>query len=251
MSSQLTIAVTYESAAMLFAAQRLALSLQLPLVENNDARYHLLLVVTSKRLELRQNYPGAPGAISVDFSEGKTAFRASPQNLKNELIVRAVQVKGQLQLSIIDATAGLGRDAFILASAGHKVRLLERSPLIAALLADGITRLKTHTPTIQLDLTSSDAISYLQHLPTVDYPDVIYLDPMFPERTKSALVKKEMRLLQQLAGQDLDAPQLFAAARAIAKHKVVVKRPKTAPYLAEAKPTYSLAGKVGRFDVYI
>lgn len=250
MINDLEIAISYETIEQQSTAQALANKLHLPLVRDEHYSIDLLLVVTAQRLELRQTFKDAPGPIFVNFMTGKTAYRSTPQNLKNEFIARAIQVKGQPQLHIIDATAGFGQDAFIAASLGHEVQLIERNPIIAALLQDGLERLKAHAASIKLSLVAIDAIAYLQQLSVDRYPDVIYLDPMFPERTKSALVKKEMRLLQQLVGQDLDAPQLLSIARAIAKHKVVVKRPRLAPYIGDITPSFSLEGKVGRFDIY-
>lgn len=250
MTDTLTLGVGYTTETQLAAARQLAHQLQLPLIDSTATAVDLLLMVTPTHLELQQNYPGAPGPILVDFSTRKNAFRSKPQNLKQELLARAVHVKGQTTLHIIDATAGFGLDAFILASLGHNVQLLERSPIVAALLNDGLQRLATETMESKLTLIAHDAIAYLQQILPTAAPDVIYLDPMFPERTKSALVKKEMRLLQQIVGQDLDAAQLLAIARDTAKHKVVVKRPRLAPFLGDKQPHFSLTGKVSRFDIY-
>jgi 16S rRNA (guanine1516-N2)-methyltransferase len=81
-------------------------------------------------------------------------------------------------------------------------------------------------------------------------PQVIHLDPMFPHRDKSALVKKEMRLFRPLVGDDDDAPALLAAALALASHRVVVKRARKAPPIAGVAPGYSLEGKSSRYDIY-
>jgi 16S rRNA (guanine1516-N2)-methyltransferase len=81
-------------------------------------------------------------------------------------------------------------------------------------------------------------------------PQVIYLDPMFPHRDKSALVKKEMRLFRPLVGDDMDAPALLEAALALASHRVVVKRPRKAPCIEGPKPSHALEGKSSRYDIY-
>jgi 16S rRNA (guanine1516-N2)-methyltransferase len=83
---------------------------------------------------------------------------------------------------------------------------------------------------------------------------VVYLDPMFPATQKSALVKKEMRLFQQLLHGPVDAAldaRLLRAARQAARLRVVVKRPARAQPLADTAPDYTLPGKAIRFDVYI
>jgi len=82
-------------------------------------------------------------------------------------------------------------------------------------------------------------------------PDVIYLDPMYPHREKSAAVKKEMRVFQSLVGEDLDADNLLEPALALAKYRVVVKRPSYAPPLNNKKPSTSIKMKKNRFDVYV
>jgi 16S rRNA (guanine1516-N2)-methyltransferase len=153
---------------------------------------------------------------------------------------------------VIDATAGLGQDAFILSSLGCTVHCLERSPVIAALLQDGIDRFvkATHAP-LRLSLTAIDAMVYLEQLDQTQYPDVIYLDPMFPCRQKSALVKKEMRLLRDMVGEDLDASDLLALSLQRAKKRVVVKRSKLAPMMTEKEPDLVLKGSSSRFDVYL
>lgn len=249
MDNSLNIGVAYATSAQLATAQKLAQHLALPLsVLQDDFEY--LLTVTEQGLELRPCYKGAPGALFVDFLAGKNAFRSQEHNLKTEMLYRAVQIKHHPQLTIIDATAGLGRDAFLLARLGHTVTLIERSPIVSALLSDGLARLKLAMPEILMNLIQLDAVDYLQQLPTTAYPDIIYLDPMFPPRTKSALVKKDMQLLQQLVGHGGNNEALFSKAQKIAKHRVIVKRPRLSPHLGNHLPTYSLEGKASRFDIY-
>jgi len=103
----------------------------------------------------------------------------------------------------------------------------------------------------RMHLVRSDAIEYLSRTLQADAPDVIYLDPMFPERRKSAAVKKEMQLFHQLIGTNMDAEQLFESALSGACERVVVKRPRTAPALAHRSPSYSLEGKRNRYDIYL
>jgi 16S rRNA (guanine1516-N2)-methyltransferase len=154
---------------------------------------------------------------------------------------------------VLDATAGLGRDGFVLASLGCAVTLIERQPLIAALLEDGLARARGDRevgPIVaQMQLLTGNAIELMDAWEG-EPPQVIYLDPMFPHRDKSALVKKEMRLFRPFVGDDLDAPALLAAALALASHRVVVKRPRKAPIIAGATPGYALEGKSSRYDIY-
>lgn len=163
--------------------------------------------------------------------------------------------------TVLDATAGLGRDAFVLASLGCKVQMVERNPVVAALLDDGLSRAKCD-PEIGgwvaqrmslIHASSHDALNQLIEDENFIQPDVVYLDPMYPhpENKKSALVKKEMRVFQSLVGFDLDADELLNPAMLLAKKRVVVKRPDYADWLNHQKPSMAIETKKNRFDVYV
>lgn len=165
------------------------------------------------------------------------------------MVVKAVWGRGKDPITVLDATAGLGRDGFLLASSGATVVSCERHAAIALLLADGHWRAQQSG-----ELDDILARWTLQHTDALrlmaDWqPDVIYLDPMFPEREKTALVKKEMRAFRELVGEDQDAQALFEAACQYARKRVVVKRPSTGESLGR-KPSHVLEGKSNRFDVY-
>lgn len=220
----------------------------------------LILRQTIERLELVQPMEPKTGAVYVDFASDALIYRSKQGGgKKNEAIAKAVGLKGKSSLHVIDATAGLGRDAFVLASLGCKVDMIERSPVVAALLEDGLKRASQHPELAswlpqQLSLSHGPGWQVLEQwlLPSErPAPDVIYLDPMYPHKKKSALVKKEMRLFQQLLGPDEDADKLLEPALALAKQRVVVKRPDTAPFLNQHKPTMSIKSKKHRFDVYL
>lgn len=181
--------------------------------------------------------------LFVDFSS-KTLQKRRDAGKKQGLVRACKPIKGT---RILDVTAGWGRDAAILASFGADVLMLERQPIMAALLADGLERL--HDTHSRLSLQHVDAKHYLQHLAITDYPDVIYIDPMHPLRQKSALVKKDMQVLQQLFGADDDASALIELAITRTKHRVVVKWPQRLPPLLQ--PKNIIEGKTVRFDVYI
>jgi 16S rRNA (guanine1516-N2)-methyltransferase len=215
----------------------------------------LALVQQISHLELRQLDEPKVGAVKVDFASDALTFRRLHGGGKKEAIARAIGLKGQDSLQVLDATAGLGRDAFVLASLGCMVDMIERSPVVVALLQDGLDR-------AEVDLTLASwlpARMHLYHGVAKDLlnnwqgtrPDVVYLDPMFPHRKKNAAVKKEMRLFQQLLGPDEDADLLLEPALALAKKRVVVKRPSGAPFLAGKKPQIEMLGKANRFDVYL
>lgn len=189
--------------------------------------------------------------LLVDFTTGTMGYRAQ-QNVRNEMVVKAVLGRDKQTIpSVIDATAGLGRDSYLLAVLGCQVTMLERNPIVSALLSDGLARFLKQdeygiAARMSLDKTDSNTA-----LATIMTPvDVVYLDPMFPKREKSALVKKEMQIFKDIVGPDADSDGLLAAAKIVAKKRVVVKRSSKAGFLADAKPTYSLEGKSSRFDIY-
>lgn len=192
-------------------------------------------------------------AIAVDFASPQVKHRT--QQGGKEFLLKAIGVKKTYQPTVIDATAGLARDAFILASQGCSITLLERSHELCELMRDGFTRGMQDAglaKTIKLmTLIETDSLHYLQHLNACDYPDVIYLDPMFPERKKSALVKKDMQLLQALLKHESSGDELLKIALNCAKKRVVVKRPRLAPYLLDKKPDIQFTAKSCRFDVYL
>jgi 16S rRNA (guanine1516-N2)-methyltransferase len=191
--------------------------------------------------------------LHIDFLSGKMRYRAQHAGLRSELIARAMGSRPQDHPSIIDATAGLGRDSFILATLGFEITLLERSEVLYHLLDEALKRAQPALPEIiaRMQLIHADAIQWLKALPEAKRPDIIYLDPMFPERKKSASVKKEMAIMQELLGKDTDHALLFTTALACAKRRVVVKRPRLAPKIAEKAVNFSLSGKTSRFDIYL
>jgi 16S rRNA (guanine1516-N2)-methyltransferase len=204
-------------------------------------------------LQLVELGPQAPGPVRVDFVEGAAAHRRLFGGGSGQMIAKAVGVQPGVRPRVLDATAGLGRDAFVLASLGCPMTLIERQPLIAALLEDGLAR-AAKSPEVapiaaQMQLLKGNAIELMKNWQG-EPPQVIYLDPMFPHRDKSALVKKEMRLFRPFVGDDLDAPALLQAALALATHRVVVKRPRKAAIIEGAKPGYALEGKSSRYDIY-
>lgn len=197
--------------------------------------------------------PDAAGPVRVDFLEGAAAHRRQHGGGSGQMIAKAVGIQSGVRPSILDATAGLGRDAFVLAQLGCSVTLIERQPLIGVLLSDGLQRARLDAevgPIIErMHLRLGNAIELMQTWEG-EPPQVIYLDPMFPHRDKSSLVKKEMRIFRALLGDDDDAPQLLQAAQALATHRVVIKRPRKAPSVSGPAPGYALEGKSSRYDIY-
>lgn len=241
-----------DNAQLCGRAKTLAKQWQLPFALTQSQG--MALVLTEHQLELRQLDDPKLGAVFVDFASDALTFRREHGGGRKEAIAKAVGIKGQALPVVLDGTAGLGRDAFVLASLGAKVMMIERSPVVAALLSDGLHRaqfeqdLQDWLPQ-RMQLFAGDSEQQLNDWQQ-QQPDVVYLDPMFPHRKKSALVKKEMRLFQQLLGPDEDADSLLSPALALAKNRVVVKRPESAPFLAQREPNMAIKGKKHRFDVY-
>tara|TARA_R100000005_G_scaffold96160_1_gene81092 strand:- start:7041 stop:7889 length:849 start_codon:yes stop_codon:yes gene_type:complete len=198
----------------------------------------------------------SPGPISVDF--GGAAMRHRRRGGQNELLGKAVGVSKKPALAVLDATAGLGRDSFVLADLGCAVVLAEREPVVLALLDDGLER-AARTGDAWLNRVAGRMTLHRGEAATLPAGvlstlDVIYLDPMFPERDKSAAVKKEMALFQTLFAGDTtpdDAAQLLDWALGCDVARVVVKRPLRAPSLTHQQPSHTIAGKAVRYDVYV
>ena len=193
--------------------------------------------------------------VFVDFVGGKAGHRRKFGGGKGQDIAKAVGLNKGVTPHVLDGTGGLGRDAFVLATLGCSVTLIERSPVIAALLQGGIDRARL-APEVaaianRMKLINEDSRQAMQTMAAEGQQfDVVYLDPMFPHREKSALVKKEMRIFQDLLSGDPDADELLAPAEALAAYRVVVKRPRHAPDLADKEPTYRLEGKACRYDIH-
>jgi len=213
-----------------------------------------LLLVDDSHLALQLCGRKVPGAVSVDF--GAAGMRYRRLSGHNELLGRAVGVGKKQALSVIDATAGLGRDSFVLADLGAKVLLCERHPVVAALLAAGLASggatadAWLNRVLARMSLVAGD-VRELPHEELVA-ADVIYLDPMFPQRDKAAAVKKEMALFQfLLQDEPEDAPALLAWALQQPVARVVVKRPAKAAPLAGLEPSHAIRGKAVRYDVHV
>jgi len=203
-----------------------------------------------------------PIKLAVDFTAGASAHRMKFGGGKSQAIAKAVGLKNGIKPSVLDATAGLGGDAFVLATLGCRVQMLERSPVAYILLWDGLIRANKFVEAspssenellrrtlCRLQLQEGDALEAMKSFPRESF-NVVFLDPMFPERSKSSRVKKEMQFFQQLIGGDTDADALLDEALDLAENRVVVKRPSNAPFLSQRSPSFQLKGKASRFDIY-
>lgn len=226
----------------------------LALVPHAEHACGLQLVFRSDRTDLFDSTLGT--GIHVDFVEGALAHRLQYGGGRGQAIAKAVGLRGGVNPSVLDATAGLARDAWVLASLGCTVTLVERSTVLYALLMDGIRRGMQHETSRAvlvnfMNVVNADAVLYMQHQQLGTPPDVVYIDPMFPERRKSAAVKKDMQILQKLHGTDNNNAELLETAIATARKRVVIKRPMHAEHLCGRQPSVSVSSRKTRFDVYV
>ena len=253
-----TIAVAHSALGDRVQAESLAQSLgltNLGVVRPRDVTdFPVLLFLDELGLGLQVTGKGAPGPVRAEFVTGKMGYRREHGGGAGQLVAKAVGLqKTRATLDVVDATAGLGQDAFVLASLGCRVTLFERNPVIHALLADGLARASVNVDCAaiveRMRLLEGSSIEWLAQS-EIEAADVVYLDPMFPHREKSALVKKEMQVFRTIVGDDEDSGQLLASALEHARYRVVVKRPRKAPAIEGPEPTTRVEGKSSRYDVY-
>ncbi len=265
--------------ALLQVAAQVAEEMNLPLLRGHaglSGSEQALITITPSRVELRivSQVEGLQGVkpVSIDLSK---VDGSSPQGRSlRQPLARAMGIrKGDpYRPSVIDATAGYGEDAWLLAGIGCRVLAVERHKLVSLLLGDAILGAGEKQPAVlkRIEFIQADSIELLRGLDQdreeSDHdsegdmelpeevrkflePDVIYLDPMFPAGRKTA-ERKPLKVLRWLVGDDHDAAELFDAAMKVAGNRVVVKRPLKSPYLDDRKPVHSHKGHVMRYDVY-
>ena len=187
--------------------------------------------------------------FEIDFAYHLKHF--SSQNLKSHPLAQAIGLKNK-NLTILDATAGFGKDTALITCLGHKVIALEQNPIIFAMLRSAAAACKRAGTIINAEFINNNSCNYLHNI-AEPYPDIIYLDPMFPSKNKNNLVKKPMQLLQAiLENEPHNNEELLAIAIKKANKKVIVKRPQTAEPLAKRRPDLSITkSQSTRYDVYL
>lgn len=232
----------------------LSQSLSLPRFDEGHG-FAYLLYLTTEQLQLRSLIEPNIKPLYIDFVGGKNRHRRLHGGGRGQHLARAMGLKKNPHPVVVDATAGLGRDAFVLATLGCRTTMIERSAVIAALLRDGLQHACSSgdeavtTIVKRMRLVADDAIGWLKA--NSGHADVVYLDPMFPACKKTAQVKKEMRFFQNIVGRDEDADELFYAALEAARRRVVFKRPVRSGYVTDKKPDFSIIGKTTRYDIYL
>ncbi len=191
--------------------------------------------------------------LKIDFVGGAVGHRFRAREGRNQALLKAVGFAKGVIPNVVDATAGLGRDAFLMASMGAQVTLIERSETIHAQLAEAMARAAAeggeYAQTIErMTLILGDSKALLPGLA----PDVVLVDPMHPPRGNTALVKKEMRILRDIVGVDADQTELMLAALASAKKRTVLKWPLRAELMPGIRPpSHQILGKNTRYDVFM
>ncbi len=189
--------------------------------------------------------------LKGDFT--KMLPRLMPARLRGELLLRAAKQKDNTSRIAVDATAGLGEDSLLLAAAGFEVILFERNPVIYELLCDALERAERvdelKTVVSRMKLYNEDSIQAMRNLEIE--PDVILLDPMFPQRQKNSLVKKKLQIIQRMEAPCDEELELLRSAISLKPKKLIIKRAPKSPYLAGIKAEYSISGKAVRYDCFV
>ena len=191
--------------------------------------------------------------LKCSFIEGPILHRLKYGKGRGQNLAKAVGMKFNKNRNIIDATAGLGYDSFILASLGAKVTLIERSQKMHELLQNGINEGISFGGEIEkiinrMELLFGDSKDILPKLT----PEVIMIDTMYKDRKKTALVKNNMRLVREIVGPDSDYIELLKVALNCAKNRVVLKQPRYAEPIKDIKKcSHQILGKTIRYDIFM
>lgn len=191
--------------------------------------------------------------LAIDFIGGSARHRRQFGGGRNQPLARAIGIVGEAP-TVIDATAGTGSDGWVLASLGCQMTWVERNAIVHQHLAEALQRASVHPETSaiaqRIHLVHTDAADYILQLEDADRPEVIYLDPMYPHKTKSAASRGAMQVLQKMLGPDTDSARLLAAALSKARKRVAVKRPLKAPMVEGPTPSGSIRSPNTRYDIY-
>ncbi|MEY8119795.1 class I SAM-dependent methyltransferase [Falsihalocynthiibacter sp. BN13B15] len=191
--------------------------------------------------------------LRVDFVNGSVAHRLRFGGGRGQDLAKAMGLRAGKTPIIIDATAGLGRDSFLLASLGAQVTMIERSEKMHALLTDGMERAASEGGQLReiigrMTLMKGDAKDLIPELSG----EAILIDPMHPERKNSALVKQDLRQVREIVGTDDDAADLVRLAIKHARKRVVLKWPaKADPIEGVQACSHQIRGKTTRYDVFM
>lgn len=255
---KISVSSTIKSATFLQKAEKLAIKLDLIFCQDpHNATTDILLCYTEDGLQVMHLdvvKKKLTNQLFVDFVGGKNGYRRKNNATIKQPLAKAVGIKPGFRPRVLDATAGLGGDSFVLATLGCRVTMCERNPIMSEMLSDGLQRASAYPGTEKI---VRDNLTLLKHnslsltADSIGPFDTVYLDPMYPHETGSALNKKEMRVIRTIVGDDIDSSKLLQWAGEFATKRIVVKRPRLAPPLSEDKISYQLKMKSSRYDVYV
>lgn len=255
---KISVSSTIKSATFLQKAKELSRKLRLPFCTDiaNPETENVLCYFPEglKLIQIDTTKNRIMDLLFVDFVHGKNGYRRKNNATIKQPLAKAVGIKAGYRPTILDATAGLGGDGFVLATLGCKVAMCERNPIMFELLHDGLNRALANSTTKSIvedrvTLMKTDSAPHMTH--SKGRFETVYLDPMYPHSTGSALNKKEMRIIRMLVGDDEDSNNLLTSAKAVATKRVVVKRPRRAPPLTGENVSYQIQTKSGRYDIYL
>ncbi|MCB1755364.1 MAG: class I SAM-dependent methyltransferase [Gammaproteobacteria bacterium] len=247
------IVVVAAEPALAPRARQTAEQLGLALSTDPALAADIFLVVEEDRYFLQASAEN-PAQISIDFTAGKALHRRKFGGGINQPLAKALGLQKKSVTTVLDATGGLARDAFVLASLGAELTIVEQSPVLCLLIQAAIEKAlddEEVAPIVhRMKIMQGDSVAFLRTIDRAEKPDAVYLDPMYPPRQKTAAVKKEMQLLHKLIGPEGDSTQLLEAALDSAKKRVVVKRPLKAAPLSQSALAGSVKSANTRYDIY-
>ena len=245
-------AIILQDPAMEGIAESVSNQLSIPIILEKTATYETYVTMLNGIIGL-QNNSIKSDPFYIDFASDKLAYRLKKGGGRGELLAKATGINKINNPFVVDMTAGLGRDAFLLASLGCKILMFERDKIVNLILKDGLLRASKNSNIShiisRMHLVSCDASKLSENLD--QEIDVIYIDPMFPSLDSKSAPKKEMQIFRKIVGRDQDQDNLLEIAKQAAPKRIVVKRPRKAPYLNATKPDVQFEGKANRYDVYL
>ncbi|ABM62838.1 class I SAM-dependent methyltransferase [Halorhodospira halophila] len=237
------------------AAAAWAEQLGVPVLEHRPQEGSGVILLADEPPALQLLGRRAPGPVAIDFTDHQLQRRVAGSTLRRDPLARAVGLHRRPQTAVVDATAGLGHDGWVLAALGARMTWIERSPVLAALLDAALERARAnaqHADTAtRVRLHPGDLCHLLPELDATSR-EVVYIDPMYPDGSTRGAVGRPAQVLRALHAdaRGPDEDQLLAAALGHATRRVVVKRPQRAAPVAGPPPSRSVAGRAVRFDVY-
>ena len=234
--------------------QQLAEFLNVPLISNEEiipAELSFYLQFTPQGLCLCDVDPSEGKPTIVDFASSQLESRVS-DSLSQQNLIKALGLKKHPHPTVLDSMAGLGKDAYLMAMAGCQVHMVEKSKIVFALLRDGLERIQQFGfEELDRNLVSLQYVDFLDVSPRQQKFDLVYLDPMYQSANRKSKAKRDIERLQRLLGKEDNEATLLQHSIALAKRRVIVKRPKNAPSFASAEPDIVYKGSSARFDVYL